>query len=279
MRIPRFELLAVCSSLLFSAGLARAQQTQAPSLDIAGIKLGMLTNDALQALKADNPRMKVTPTAFKYVGFNDPLTLEVDGKDLQSNTSPQITQATETVQLMMTTPPNQDGVWSISRYYLFPTSQRPSSQTTLDALRKKYGPETIPAGAPIGIQTPTWVFDAQGKPVTSGGSMLNTVCQSTLATYISGSVGTAMAANVDLASPNLRQWPQQCASIIVLSAQIQLTQVAPNQYATSSLSVTLVDFGRYERATTATRGVIAAAVKAQQDKQTKQMDQVGAPKL
>jgi hypothetical protein len=270
MRICKNAILLPIS-VLFLTGFAAAQS---PSLDVIGIKLGASMSDALQALKADNPNLKVTPTSFKYVGFNDPLTLEVDGKDIPASMNDQVTHATESVQLMFTTPPGQPEAWLIYRDYQFPTSQKPSSQTVMDALRKKYGPETIPPGSPVGEQTLIWVFDPQGKLISAGGQQLNTMCESVL-----GGAGDAIAENSAIVSPDIPQWPQQCSSIIVLSAQIHLVQIAPGQFATPQLTVKLEDGGRYRKALAATRATIAAAVKAQQDQKTKQMNQVGAPKL
>jgi len=263
-------------SVLFLTGFAAAQS---PSLDVIGIKLGEPMSDAIQALKADNPRMKITSSTFKYAAFTNPLTLEVDGNDTPATENDQVTHATETVQLVFTTPPNQPGVWAIRREYEFPTSQRPSSQTIMASLRQKYGPETIPPGTPMGEQTLTWVFDPQGKLVTTGGAQMNTMCGSVLGTFLAGPGAGGQAENIAIASAGTPQWPQQCTSMIVLTAMLQIEQVAPNQYATKVLRVSMQDGGRYMKALAATKAVVAGAAKAQQDQKTKQMNQVGAPKL
>ena len=274
---PEQQQTQVASAAAPSSGAAAQGQAPGPgpaNLDIIGIKLGASMNDALQALKVDNPKLKITPTAFKYVGFNDPLTLQVDAKDIPATMNEQVTRASETVDLMFTTPPGDPEVWLIYRDYEFPTSQKPSSQTVMDALRKKYGPETIPPGSPVGEQTLTWVFDPQGKLITAGGQQLNTTCES-----VFGGAGDPIAGNSAIVSPDIPQWPQQCSSIIVLTAQIHLVQIAPGQFATPQFTVKLVDGGRYRKALAATRATIAAAVKAQQDKKMQQVNQVGAPKL
>ncbi|HXE08060.1 MAG TPA: hypothetical protein VN612_09195 [Acidobacteriaceae bacterium] len=268
MRVRQIAVLLPVSVLLLT-GLAAAQS---PQLDVIGIKLGESMSDVQQALKADNAKLKVTPTSYTYAGFSGPLTVQLDAKDLEDNTSTVITQPTETLQLMFTTPPSQPGIWMVSRYYMFPTAQRPSTTTTIDALRKKYGPETIPPDSPIGMQSMTWVFDAQGKMIPQ--PHLNTQCINILR-----GITSPMAVNIGIAGPTMPQWPQPCASIVIVNAQIQLTAVAPGQYATTALTVTMEDGGRYLKALAATRDVIAGVVKGQEDQKTKQMNQVGAPKL
>jgi len=258
---------------------AAGAQSQGPaSLDIIGIKLGASMNDALQAMKVDNPKLKIRPITFQHAEFKDPITVEVDGQDVPATENDQVTHATETVQLMFTPPPSQPAVWAISRYYEFATTQRPSTQTALDALRKKYGPETIPYSQ-AGSQAITWIFDPQGKLITAGGAQMNTACASTLQMYVANSGMGAQTENINLVGTNMPQWPPQCTSMIVLTARLQTEQVAQNQYATKVLTVTLEDGGRYMTALAQTKAVIAAAAKSQQDKQTNQMNQVGAPKL
>jgi hypothetical protein len=274
MRVRQMVVLLPVS-VLFVAGFAAAQS---PSLDIIGIKLGEPMSDALQALKADNPKMKIRPITFQHAEFKDPITVEVDGQDVPATENDQVTHPTETVQLMFTPPPSQPGVWAITRYFEFATAQRPSTQTALDALRKKYGPETIPYSQ-AGSQTITWVFDPQGKLITTGGAQMNTACASTLQMYVANSGMGAQTENINLVGTNMPQWPPQCTSMIVLTALLQTEQVAANQYAVKVLIVTLEDGGRYMKALAGTKAVIAAAAKAQQDKQTNQMNQVGAPKL
>jgi hypothetical protein len=274
MRIGRFELLTVCLSLILMTSAMHAQ-TQAQSLDVVGIKPGMAMQDAMQALKADDPKFKVTSTTFKYEGFSDPLTLVVDAQDVAPTVAAQVTQPSEHVQLLMT--PGQAAVWGIMRDYGFPMSQKPSMQTTVDALRKKYGQETVPGGPVPNSQTLVWIYDGQGKLLGTASKGLNGTCAGTLQIYIGGNGATAE--NADLSAPTPRQWPADCTSITVITAVITSAQIAPNQYAVSDLLVQMQDGGKYRKALDATRTVIAAAVKAREDGQVKQTDKVAAPKL
>ena len=63
-----------------SWNVAQAQQAApAPesaagiSLDVVGIKPGMTFKDAMLALKADNPRLTLTPSTRQYEGFTEAL--------------------------------------------------------------------------------------------------------------------------------------------------------------------------------------------------------------
>src|SRR5712691_1414891 len=50
------------------------------SLDIVGIKLGMSVKDAMLALKADNPRLTLTPSTLTLEGFAEQLMPSVRGR-------------------------------------------------------------------------------------------------------------------------------------------------------------------------------------------------------
>src|SRR5215469_14642799 len=105
MRIPRFmQLIALPSSFVLLATFAAAQIPSA-SLDIVGIKPGMAANDAMQALKADNARLKLTRIELQLEGFTGPLTPLVQGDDIAPNNVAEVNQASETVQVLLTTPP------------------------------------------------------------------------------------------------------------------------------------------------------------------------------
>jgi hypothetical protein len=238
----------------------------------------MTANDAMTALKADNPRLKVASSTFKYEGFNDPLTVEALGVDMAPNGPAMVQQASERVQLLLTTAPSQEAVWAVSRQYTFPTSQRPSMQATVDALRKKYGPETVPAGPQSAAQNFLWVFDLQGKLIGgANGARLGSICDSTVGLYTWESAKTAI--NIDITGPSPRAWLPECESIILIYATVSGIQIAPNQFAATIMDVRLHDGGRYRKALAATRTVIQNAVAARQGKDVKKVDAVPPPKL
>jgi hypothetical protein len=275
MRIRRSGFLAASLLLTVMAGFLGAQQTQAQSVDVVGIKPGMPLQDAMQALKADDPKFKTTSTTFKYEGFSEPLTLLVDAADAAATANAQVAQSSEHVELLLT--PGQPVVWGISRDYMFPRSQQASLQTTLDALRKKYGQETVPSGSLSTLDILVWIYDAQGKLLGPASKNLNGTCAGTLQIYIGGN--GAAAENADLAAPTPRQWPSACTSVTVVTANITAVQIAPNQWAVSDIIVQLEDGGTYRKGLEAARSVIAAAVKARQDGQIDQTNKVAPPKL
>jgi hypothetical protein len=259
-----------------AAAPAAPAQSQGPiSIDIVGIKPGMAANDAMQALKADNPRLKMTNTSIKAEGFANPLLPLVEGDDIAPNNVAQVNQASETIQVLLTTPPGQSVVWSVWRNYMFATSQRPSMQATIDALVKKYGTPTAPVDPATTAQTIVWVYDAQGKPMGANGRQLDTICESTLIVYNGGNAGQAL--NSDLAAP--RMWPPQCTSIIIVRASVSGAQVSSNTIACNAMEVDFWDGSRYQSALGATRSVIAAAVKARQNGNANQVNSVPPPKL
>lgn len=272
-------------TLLINTGI-RSQQQSTPTstraassgpminFDIVGIKLGMPAKDAMVALKADNPRLALTPASFKYEGFANPLIPVVDGSDVAPTANAAVRQASETVQILFTTPPGPEVVWAMGRRYSFPTAERPSMQAILEALRKKYGPETVPPGPPNTSQSLVWIYDPQGRAAGSRGPQLNTICASTLLTYTGDA---AMAINADIHAP--RAWPPECTSIIVIKADVLGAQIAPNQFAASSMEVHMYDGGRYRAALEATRGVILNAVRAREQKQADEVNKRSAPKL
>jgi hypothetical protein len=247
----------------------------AVNLDVVGIKLGMAAKDALLALKADNPRLNLTPASFKFEGFANPLVLSVEGNDRAATNVEAVHKASERVAILFTTPPSQEVVWSVSRSYTFPTEERPSLQVTLDALRKKYGPETVPPGPANSSQQLVWVYGAQGNPMGPRAAQLNTMCASTLGTYLGGDGSTAV--NVDIHSP--RAWPPQCTSIVVVNAYVSGIQIAANEFAVSDLNVNMIDGGRYRKALDATRAVILNLDRARQQKEADEVNKRGAPKL
>ncbi len=274
MRIRRFQSFAACLSLVLVAGFASAQQT--PSLDIVGIKPGMSMNDAMQALKADDPRLKMTNTSIQAEGFANPLIPLVQGDDIAPNNVAQVNQPTETIQVLLTTPPGQAVVWSVWRNYIFPTSQRPSMQATIDALVAKYGPPSTPVDPAATVQSIAWVYDAQGKPIGPSGKQLDTICESTLLIYNGGNANQALHSAFASAANN---WPPQCMSIIIVSASVSGARVSSNTIACNGMEVHLWDGGRFMKARDATLSVIAAAVKARQNGNANQVNSVAPPKL
>lgn len=275
-----YRLLLLCALFIPIDGLVVAQaspEQAAVNLDIVGIKLGMSTADALRTLKADNPRLKLTPSAFKYQDLPNPLTFTVDGTDIAPTANAAVEQASERIQILLTTAPSQEVVWGVLRNYTFPMAQRPSMQTTVDALRKKYEPESVPAGPPNTSQRMVWVYDAQGNPMGPSGARLSRICESTLNIYTWDD--TKMAVNSDVSGPSPRAWPPECTSLIIVSASVSGVQISANTFALATMEVRMQDGGRYRKALDATRQVLLNAAKAREDAGTNQVNQRPVPKL
>ncbi len=134
--------------------------------------------EAVQAMKADNPRLALTREGYKYEGFSDPLIATVNGNDAPATINESTHRASEHIQILLTMPPNHEEVWGVNRSYSFPLAERPLMQTIVDALRKKYGPETVPP-RPLNYQSFVWVYDAQGRPMGPRGAQLSRVCAGT----------------------------------------------------------------------------------------------------
>jgi hypothetical protein len=74
----------------------------------------MPAREAVQAMKADNPRLSLTSATYKYEGFNDPLVATVAGNDAPATTNESVHGASEHIQILLTMPPNHEEVWGVS---------------------------------------------------------------------------------------------------------------------------------------------------------------------
>ena len=260
------------------AAAPRPQTQSAISLDVVGIKPGMPQDAAMQALKADNPKLKMSNTSIQAEGFASPLIPLVQGDDIAPNNVAEVNQPTETIQVLFTTPPGQAVVWSVWRSYTFPTSQRPSMQAVLDALVKKYGQPSTPIDPNTTVQTISWVYDAQGNPMGPNGKQVNTICGGTLPMYNAGNANQAL--HSDFASPTTpHTWPPQCTSSIIVTADVSGARVSATTIACNAMDVHLWDGGRYTKSRDATLSVMAAAIKARQNGAANQVNSVAGPKL
>lgn len=248
------------------------------SLDVVGIKPGMTVRDAMLALKADNPRMTLAPSTREFEGFTGPLLFSVFGEEAATpgpNSLP--LRAGENVEILFTLPPNQEVVWAVRRVYNFAGAERPSLQNLLEALHRKYGPETVPADPDPRNNTKgiVWVYDGQGRPLGPSGQQIYRTC-GTFGNYF-GNGGLAAVNDIQSAG---RPVPPECKAYIVVNASVQAgIDPASSQYVVSNMGAVLADGGRYRTAIDATRGVIVNAAKAREKKQTDEVNKRGTPKL
>ncbi|HKU25956.1 MAG TPA: hypothetical protein VJQ54_10830 [Candidatus Sulfotelmatobacter sp.] len=160
--------------------------TSAGFVDVVGVKLGMTGEQAMAALKEANPKFKIdvirSPGRWDYLArltddsSADPTKQWVIG--LQANAPVVGSYSPETINVGMTTHPNQSFVYVVSRVITFQEGAMPAAENVLAGLRKKYGPESYPVPAATGEGFPDvrWVFDTKGQLV--GGPIGKTIAQS-----------------------------------------------------------------------------------------------------
>jgi hypothetical protein len=142
-------------------------------LDIVGIKLGMTPEQAFAAVKAHNGQMKIDiinarvedPDGSYSGSFTRVPQFAVAhtvGARRPPNPTPFVLAdySSDVIVIEFTIPPSPPLVGRIVREVSFPQGQLVVVANLLDALRKKYGQETLQS---IGT---SWVFDSAGKLVS-----------------------------------------------------------------------------------------------------------------
>jgi hypothetical protein len=271
------RIIPVLAALLASVTSFRAL-ADSPAFDVVGIRLGMSVTDAMRALKADNPRLQLTPSTRQLEGFSSPLMLSVIG-DEAATPGPGGTTARggETVEILFTLPPSMEAVWGVQRKYHFATSERPSMEATLGALMKKYGPAAVPPSPDARDHTKSiiWVYDAQGRALGPAGRQLIVPCANLMSHFGNGDTGTANELETG------QFGPAECQSIMVISASIQGSAVTAGsaELAVNDLIVQMIDNARHSVSTKATRAVAVNAANARDKQSTEDLQKRGAPKL
>jgi hypothetical protein len=180
-----------------------AQKALAATLgfvDVLGIKLGMSPQQAVAAVRASNPKLKIdvlntymtrpsAPTPATKVPHL--LVAHTVGVPKFSGWLPPFNLAdgsSDEIVLEFTTPPNAPLVGKITREIIFPTGQPVLASTLLDSLRKKYGQENFSNGI-----TRVWIYDASGKLLTRALSHDEMAClpENTAEGFPDGHVPTA----------------------------------------------------------------------------------------
>jgi hypothetical protein len=242
----------------------------------------MTVSDAMRALKAFNPNLLLSPKTFRIEGFPDDLIMSVEGLQNSANAPDgSISRGSENIEILLTQPPNTEVVWGVKRTYTFATKERPSLVNTLQALRKKFGPETIPVStdprSPGGGMS--WVYDAQGKPMGASGAEVQKTC-SGMQPHFGGDAGSR---NELISGRQLE--PAQCQSIIMVFANVNAAVNEPivngnsTDYAVWSMTVELIDMPKHRPALEATKAVVLGAAKARQNKEAKELNKRAVPKL
>ena len=142
-------------------------------LDIVGIKLGMTPEQAFAAVKAHNGQLKIDivnarvedpagPYSGSFTRVPQFAVAHTVGVRRPPNPTPFVLAdySSDVIVIEFTIPPSPPLVARIVREVNFPQGQLVVAANLLDALRKKYGQETLQ-----GIGT-SWVFDSAGKLVS-----------------------------------------------------------------------------------------------------------------
>ncbi len=268
----------------------QAQQKIANSLgfvDIVGIKLGMSPQQAIAALKAHDPNLKIETLTARLEDPSGPLgnsvkvPYSVNAHTLNHNT----TQGpTEWIALQFTTPPNHAVVAKIVRYTRFTAGQPVPAATLLAALRMKYGQENL-----VDSGYRVWVYDSNGKLLTrtlssleSGGcigdSEASSVPGGALADHPSGETGI----NITLASTSATQaGPEKasiCAPLVFVAASNVGSDFAPNSQQIQ-MTVTLQSGALIYGSTKSTHDWLQARSDAKAKQLNDAAKQRAAPKL
>jgi len=244
-----------------------------PNLDVAGLKIGMGVHDAMAALKAENPQFRIDISSHRLEGFSAPLHPSVTAGQ---NISP--TNDGESMELLFTMPPNKEQVWGIQRHCSYLAQNRPATENTIAALRKKYGPENIPPGSDPMNQHLTWIYDADGKLLPAGKAKeVLMSCATILQNHFNA--GDMSALNELTANVHI---PPECGSITLMTADVQSTRLDirnPNgPYVVVNLIVQISDSSMYFKTINKTREIAVNAANARENKAADDASKRG-PKL
>jgi hypothetical protein len=163
-------------------------------------------------------------------------------------------------------PPGKQVLCGVRRTYSSTKGNTPSMDNTIAALRKKYGPENIPADPdPRSLaKSITWIFDARGRPVpASEAKSLNMTCNN----YLVSAFGGGRGIRNDLAGA--KRPPAQCIPLAMVTASVQAsTGLVPGSTVVYNLIVQVADGPMCRASLEATRSVALAAATNRESKQS-----------
>jgi hypothetical protein len=128
-------------------------------IDVVGIRLGVPLKAALDTVKEHNPNLVVEPLSLPPYEALPTVTMTplVQSKRYTNTAGPE----KEYIGLLVTMAPNEPFVWGVMRELWYEKEEsRPTIDTILGALRRKYGPESLNQSIRL-----IWLYDAQGQPV------------------------------------------------------------------------------------------------------------------
>ncbi len=215
-------------------------------VDIVGIKLGMTPAQAVAAVKAYNPNLKIetltsrlehpsgTPGNFVRV----PHIIDAYTANTRQDLGP-----VEWIAMQFTLPPGPPLLAKVQRYTGFVASQPVMASNLVQSLRKKYGQDNY--GGDM------WVYDSNGKLLTRVGNPQETCAHDGMATGVPGGGSgphpppgeTGVGVNLSNTSNSqlyaLSEAGPDCVPLVWVVASSNVGEdVAPNSQQ-SSLTVTM----------------------------------------
>jgi len=207
-------------------------------VDIVGIKLGMTPTEAVAAVKAYNPNLKIetltarlehpagTPGNFVRV----PQTISAYTANVRQDLGP-----VEWIAMQFTMPPGPPLLAKVQRYTGFVSSQPVMASTLLQSLRKKYGQDNYSSTAR------EWVYDSNGKLLTRVSNEQGSCAYDGFATPVPGSGSgphpppgeTGAQVNLSLTNAFLHEAGPDCVPLVWVESANVGEGVPPNTQQTS----------------------------------------------
>lgn len=132
-------------------------------LEVGGVWLGMPADAAQAAILKRNPKLAANPHRF---GFAETPNTSYTDQVVFSEHVPDYSSTVETMGLGFTLQPMPLQVAYITRHTQYSETQAPTIANTVEALRAKYGPESVILPKdPTSTTTYIWFFDGSGKQI------------------------------------------------------------------------------------------------------------------
>ena len=248
-------------------------------VDIAGIKLGMPAQEALNLIKAEN-------AAFKTQLSNNQVDLQYATTRVPS-TGPKkewafaITSTTtfsdasggESIEADLTLPPTTQVVDYVSRTLAFPKNAIPTVDNLIASLKKKYGVPTL--SQPIGNPQLRWIFDSQGQLLDEAqmrklGAVAG--CDPVTATPTINPPGSGYRGRQAVTTVQCQK-----AGVTVVKAEIAPTTTGGSM--AGSLTVSMASIPLLYNGVNATNVALDDLLRKFEEKQRQDADKLPAPKL
>jgi hypothetical protein len=282
-----------------------AAETNRP--DCVGIRLGMPITEAREHLKRYEPTLEVqtaelqipelgerpVPETLFVVRMPPPRT-EVTNPTVAGRPvpSPMInSEPTETLQAAITLPPNEPVVWKVVRSLRFEPGREQAKGALLDALRDKYGKESLTLDIGGGKVSRFWVLRPDGSPLDAQPAQeCSTFCQTAFLASLALDDELARGGSKEFVN-KLRTMtflsdtghaqtmppdPHHCDSMAYIVAELS---AGANPELVNQMRVVLIDAPLHRRAAEATEAVIQKANAARARQETDKAKEQPTPKL